>query len=116
MKRSELERMLRMSSREVYGVFDVESNGFRGTSVLSASSIVFDVDGRILDYFNRFYFPEEGRIDPGSLRVHHLTLERIASFRRKEEYASHFLQDADSLADFWRGWGLQGVIVHNPDF
>ena len=105
-----------MSGREVYGVFDVESNGFKGTSVLSASSIVFDGDGKILDYYNRFYFPEESRIDSGALKVHRLSLERIASFRRKEEYASHFLQDADSLADFWRGWGLQGVIVHNLDF
>ena len=116
MKRSELERMLRMSSREVYGVFDVESNGFRGTSVLSASSIVFDVDGRILDFFNRFYFPEEGRIDPGALRVHRLSLERIAYLRRRDEYAGHFLQDVDALADFWRGWGVRGIIVHNLNF
>jgi len=105
MKRSELERMLRMSSREVYGVFDVESNGFRGTSVLSASSIVFDGDGKILDYFNRFYFPEESGIDSGALRVHRLTLERIAYFRREGGYADHFLQDADS----WRTSGGDGA-------
>lgn len=88
----------------------------RGTSVLSASSIVFDGDGKILDYFNRFYFPEESGIDSGALRVHRLTLERIAYFRREEGYADHFLQDADSLADFWRGWGVRGVIIHNVSF
>ncbi len=102
-----------MDGREVYGVLDVESNGLRGTSVLSASSIVFDGDGKILDYFNRFYFPEESRIDSGALKVHRLTLERIAYFRRAEKYASHFLQDKHSLADFWREWG---VIVHNLIF
>lgn len=105
-----------MDGREVYGVFDVESNGFRGTSVLSASSIVFDADGNILDYFNRFYFPEEGRIDPGAFRVHRLAPERIAYFRLKEGYAGSFLEDAESLAGFWDRWVVRGIIVHNLNF
>lgn len=105
-----------MEGKKVYGVFDVESNGFRGTSVLSASSIVFGGDGKILDYFNRFYFPEEGRIDPGALKVHRLNLERIAFFRQEGGYEAHFLQDAGALADFWRRWNVGGIIIHNLNF
>ena len=105
-----------MGDGRAYGVFDVESNGFKGTSVLSASSIVFGADGKILDYFNRFYFPEEGRIDPGALRIHRLTLERLAYFRLKEGYSGHFLQDAEALADFWLRWEVRGIIIHNLNF
>ena len=39
--------------------FDLETNGYPGTSVLSASSIVFDEAGRLLAFFNRFYLPTE---------------------------------------------------------
>jgi hypothetical protein len=98
-----------------FAVFDLETNGFRAASAVSASSIVFTGDGRILDFFNRFYYPEE-RPDPRTESVHGLTPGRIGHFRKEEEYERHFLGDWTSLAAFWDGWNPEGIVVHNLSF
>ncbi len=104
-----------MASDRRFAVFDLETNGFRAASAVSASSIVFTGDGRILDFFNRFYYPEE-RPDPRTESVHGLTPGRIGHFRREEEYGPHFLEDWPSLAAFWDGWNPEGIVVHNLSF
>ncbi|MDR1649301.1 MAG: hypothetical protein LBR71_03485 [Synergistaceae bacterium] len=100
-------------------VFDVESNGMMGSSVLSASSIVFDGDGALLDIFNRFYLPQE-RLDRYAVRVHGLTPGRILALR-EEAAASfdaprYFLEDWPDLIEFWESWDVAGVVVHNLPF
>ena len=104
-----------MDRNELYAVFDLETNGFRGASAVSASSIIFTAEGRIVDIFNRFYYPEEG---PSSLtnNIHGLTLERIGRFRGEEPYPRHFLEDVQSLDAFWTSWNLRGIVVHNLSF
>ncbi len=104
-----------MASNRRFAVFDLETNGFRGASVVSASSIVFSEEGHILDFFNRFYFPEE-RPDPQTQRVHGLTTARIAHLRLEEEYGAHFLDDWHGLVSFWEKWNPEGIVVHNLSF
>ncbi|MDR2175866.1 MAG: hypothetical protein LBO82_08015 [Synergistaceae bacterium] len=100
-------------------VFDVESNGMMGSSVLSASSIVFGGDGTLLDIFNRFYLPHE-RFDPYAVRVHGLTPGRILALRESSAASfgapRHFLEDWPDLIEFWEGWNVAGVVVHNLPF
>lgn len=104
-----------MASGGTFAVFDVETNGFRGKSVVSASSIVFTENGRVVDFFNRFYYPEE-RPDFRTEAVHGLTVSRIGQFRTEEEYPRHFLEDWQSLAAFWDSWNPEGIVVHNLSF
>lgn len=100
---------------EVFAVFDLETNGLKGASALSASSIVFDGDGRILDFFNRFYYSEE-RPNPRTEAVHGLTPGRITHLRGDDRYPRYFLEDWRSLAAFWDRWSPGGIIVHNLTF
>lgn len=99
----------------LFAVFDLETNGFHGASVLSASSIVFTDEGRIVDFFNRFYYPEE-RPDRRTEAVHGLSPERIGALRTEEKYPAHFLDDWTSLALFWEQWSPEGIAVHNLPF
>jgi hypothetical protein len=96
-------------------VFDVESNGMTGSSVLSASSIVFDDDGRLLDIFNRFYLPHEP-FDRYAVRIHGLTPGRIMALREKSAVSRYFLDDWPDLIEFWEEWDVAGVVVHNLTF
>ncbi|MCL2009877.1 MAG: 3'-5' exonuclease [Synergistaceae bacterium] len=96
-------------------VFDLETNGMAGASAVSASSIVFDTGGAILDVFNRFYLPSE-RIDPQAVRVHGLTLERLAALREHIPSTPYFAEDWPDLLDFWEKWSVGGVVVHNLSF
>lgn len=96
-------------------VFDLETNGMTGSSVLSASSIVFDGNGRVLDFFNRFYLPREA-LNVHALRVHGLTLGRLAALRRRLPAPRYFLEDCVALFDFWDHWNVEGIVVHNLAF
>jgi hypothetical protein len=96
-------------------VFDLETNGLRGASVLSASSVVFDDGGVILDVFNRFYFPMEP-FDAYTAGIHGLTLERLSELRRHSDAPLYFVEDWPDLLDFWEGWEVEGVVVHNLAF
>jgi DNA polymerase III epsilon subunit-like protein len=96
-------------------VFDLETNGMAGASALSASSIVFDTAGNILDIFNRFYFPAE-RPNPYAERVHGLTLGRLAALREHITSTPYFLDDWPDLIEFWERRDVEGVVVHNLSF
>jgi DNA polymerase III epsilon subunit-like protein len=96
-------------------VFDLETNGLMGSSVLSASSIVFDDEGVVLDVFNRFYLPLEPH-DDYVTRIHGLTLGRLLALREHIEAPSHFTEDWPDLLNFWGALGVEGVVVHNLAF
>jgi DNA polymerase III epsilon subunit-like protein len=101
-------------------VFDLETNGMAGASVLSASSLVFDEDGVILDVFNRFYLPTE-RFADYLTNIHGLSPGRLLALRESSRELSaggplHFIQDWPDLVDFWIGWDVAGVVVHNLSF
>ena len=104
-----------MDQNELYAVFDLETNGFRGASAVSATSIIFTAEGHIADIFNRFYYPEE-RPSRRTEAVHGLTVGRIGRFRGEETYPRHFLEDIQSLDAFWTSWNLRGIVVHNLTF
>ena len=95
--------------------FDLETNGIAGSSVLSASSIVFDGEGSILDIFNRFYLPHE-RHNRYAARIHGLTPERLSALRERTCTSPFFLEDWPNLIDFWEKWEVAGVVVHNLAF
>lgn len=97
-------------------VLDLETNGFQGTSVLSVSAVVFSHEGRILDVYDRYYFPEEA-FSPGALGVNGLYPERIAFLRKAGQYRSElFLDEAEDFDGFLQDWGVENVVVHNVTF
>ncbi|MDR1731006.1 MAG: hypothetical protein LBR61_02825 [Synergistaceae bacterium] len=96
-------------------VFDLETNGMTGSSVLSASSLVFDSHGALLGLFNRFYFPQE-RWDARTAQIHGLTPERLRALRAARPAPSYFLEDWPDLIDFWYERGVEGIVVHNLTF
>ena len=96
-------------------VFDLETNGLAGSSVVSASSIVFDAKGTILDIFNRFYLPAE-RVNPYAAEVHGLTVDRLTALRKHIHSTPYFIEDWPDLLDFWEDRGVYGVVVHNLPF
>lgn len=96
-------------------VFDLETNGYAGSSVLSASSIVLDGAGRILDFFNRFYLPTEP-FNARLFRIHGLTPERILALRERIPSPPHFIEDWPDLMDFWARYEVGGIVIHNARF
>ncbi len=98
-------------------VLDFETNGYAGTSVLSASSIVFDGAGNILDVFNRFYLPVEP-FNHYLTRVHGLTPGRLLAVRGalSAGYSPYFIEDWPELVAFWDQWDVVGVVIHNARF
>jgi hypothetical protein len=76
---------------------------------------VFDGEGAVLDIFNRFYLPHE-RFDRYAVRIHGLTPGRILALREGSGIPRYFLEDWPNLLDFWLGWGVEGVAVHNLPF
>ncbi len=98
-----------------FAVLDLETNGFKGKSVVSASSIIFSDHGIILDFFNRYYYPTE-RPDEGAIKVHGLDPSRINWLRREYSYPKHFADDWDSLSIFWEHNHVEGITVHNLGF
>ena len=96
-------------------VFDVETNGLVGSSVLSASSIVFDDKGVLLDIFNRFYLSLEPH-NRYVTRIHGLTLGRLLSLREHIEAPFYFIEDWPDLLRFWETLNVEGVVVHNLSF
>ena len=96
-------------------VFDLETNGYAGSSVLSASSIVFDGAGRIRAFFNRFYLPTEP-FNPHLFRIHGLTPERLLALREHIPSVPHFIEDWPDLMEFWERWEVRGLVIHNARF
>ncbi|GHS96043.1 hypothetical protein AGMMS50276_13790 [Synergistales bacterium] len=99
----------------ILSVFDFETNGGPGASVLSASSIVFDEAGHILGIFNRFYLPVE-RFDSFTARIHGLTPGRLGALRIGARHYDYFVEDWINLVYFWKDFGVDGVVAHNLSF
>lgn len=94
-----------MSKTHKLVIFDTETNGFRGSSVLSVSITIIDaiIDEqlnlesflKVVD-FNRFYYPVEFEYDAGAYEAHKLDKERIDKLRKEHKgppYPEYFLQD-----------------------
>jgi DNA polymerase-3 subunit epsilon len=100
-------------------IFDVETNGFQNSSVLSISAIRCLFNGNDADTvegrFNRFYFRRDGEAkDFGALEVHGLNDELIRQNRGNAEYPLHFDDDMENFKDFCAG--ARHYVGHNIHF
>ena len=93
-------------------VLDLETNGMAGSSVLSASSLVFNTEGAILGLFNHFYEPHEP-VNNYAVRIHGLTPQRLAALRSVTQTPRYFLEEWPDLLDFWGSYRVAGIVVHN---
>ena len=105
--------------------FDVETNGFKGSSVLSMSAIKVNYDFEKSEWskvseFNRFYFREEDEeMNEGAINVNGLTDEVIALERKKlkdkiGEYPLTFRIDMDNFFMFCQD--TDHFVAHNISF
>ena len=105
--------------------FDVETNGFKGSSVLSMSAIKVNYDFEKSEWskvseFNRFYFREEDEeMNEDAINVNGLTDEVIALERKKlkdkiGEYPLTFKSDMDNFFMFCQD--TDHFVAHNISF
>ena len=105
--------------------FDVETNGFKGSSVLSMSAIKVNYDFEKSEWskvseFNRFYFREEDEeMNEDAINVNGLTDEVIAFERKKlkdkiGEYPLTFKSDMDNFFMFCQD--TDHFVAHNISF
>lgn len=102
--------------------FDVETNGLKGSSVLSisAAKIIFDNESQEMfleDSFDRFYFRNDGEeINEKAISVNGLTDEVIEQKRSLSdfEYKKTFLEDLEAFYNFCDG--AEHFIAHNIKF
>ena len=105
--------------------FDVETTGFKGSSVLSMSAIKVNYDFEKSEWskvseFNRFYFREEDEeMNEGAINVNGLTDEVIAFERKKlkdkiGEYPLTFKSDMDNFFMFCQD--TDHFVAHNISF
>lgn len=101
-------------------IFDLETNGLKGASVLSISAVKanyraetdsFDID----ESYNRFYFRNKGEaLNHKALEINGLTDEVIKERRNKADYPERFIEDINSFKQFCKGSAL--YIAHNISF
>lgn len=101
-------------------IFDFETNGLQGSSVLSISALkvrLIQDWSRLLPVksFNRFYFikPGEG-INIKALKVHRLTGEILKKHRQCVDYPKYFVEDIPAFLDFKEGCDL--AVGHGIEF
>lgn len=105
--------------------FDVETNGFKGSSVLSMSAIKVNYDFEKSEWskvseFNRFYFREEDEeMNEDAINVNGLTDEVIAFERKKlkdkiGDYPLTFKSDMDNFFMFCQD--TDHFVAHNISF
>ncbi len=95
--------------------FDFETNGFYPASVVEAYCLKCTYDGVFFsptDVFHRYYFPKE-EVNYQAVKIHGLTIDKIAFLRRSEHYSPHFIDDGDfiSFAEDITHW-----VAHNISF
>lgn len=100
--------------------FDVETNGFTGSSVLSISAIKVNYDfdrdkwTKIGEY-DRFYFRNDGEeLNEGAVKVNGLSDDVIEEKRRNVKYARTFKEDMDSFYLFCED--VNHFVAHNIKF
>ena len=99
--------------------FDVETNGFVGSSVLSISAIktimINNNKLRIIDKYNRYYYrnPKE-LLNEKAIEVNKLTDSRIKDLRENKDYPLYFQDDSESFKNFCDNSVC--YIAHNISF
>ncbi len=101
-------------------IFDLETNGFAGSSVLSISAIKveylhkMDAFG-IIDSYNRYYYRNENElINFQAIKINGLTDDKINTLRNDSKYPVFFKDDIDSFKLFCDTPAL--YIAHNISF
>lgn len=100
--------------------FDVETNGFQGSSVLSISAIKVNYDFNSnkwtkIGEYDRFYFRNDGEeLNEGAINVNGLTDEVISEKRKGTNYARTFEEDLDSFYLFCQD--VEHYVAHNIKF
>lgn len=101
-------------------IFDVETNGMKGSSVLSISAIKLKVDETLESWekvgeYNRFYYRNPGEsINHGAINVNGLSDEIISEKRLDNNYPKHFEDDISSFEEFCDG--VDHFVAHNIGF
>jgi DNA polymerase-3 subunit epsilon len=98
-------------------VFDVETNGFSGSSVLSISAIKFEFKNQIITELSketRYYFRDKDeKLNEDAVNINGLTDSIIKEKRGDVTYAEHFVED-DFWIDFFKD--VDVLIAHNVKF
>lgn len=101
-------------------IFDVETNGMKGSSVLSISAIKLKINDSFekwekVDEYNRFYYRNPGEsINYGAINVNGLTDEVIKEKRINIKYPENFNEDIGSFEKFCSG--VDHFVAHNIKF
>jgi DNA polymerase-3 subunit epsilon len=93
-------------------VFDTETNGFAGSSVLSISAIKV-VDFEVVEEYNRFYYPIE-EFNPQAIAVNGLTYDVLSNMRKNATYPEYFVDDLMNFYKFIEN--ATHFIGHNISF
>lgn len=102
--------------------FDVETNGLKGTSVLSMSAMKMSFNTENLEMyklgeFNRFYYRDKGELlNEEAIKVNGLTDEEITRRRSESEliYPLTFKEDINSFIEFCDS--CEHYVAHNIRF
>ena len=100
-------------------IFDVETNGFKGTSVLSFSAMKVNYNIETKEFskvavLDRYYYREPHEsVELSAIKVNGLTDTVIAEKREGHEYAKHFKDDKD-IEQFFND--TLHYIAHNIKF
>jgi len=114
----EINKFLNVKRKTKIIVFDLETNGLKGSdSVLSCSAVKLEIapstcELNELEHFSRYYFPVE-RYNPRAIAVNGLTQEVIADCRGDCDYPQHFIHD-DGFIKFCEG--VNRYVAHNISF
>ena len=94
-------------------VIDIESNGFKGSSVLSFSALVLDDKNQILEEIDRYYYPTEN-INKVAVGINGLNKKVLKVKREGVPYPEHFIDDIDFIKSLFTD--CNEVIAHNVEF
>lgn len=106
-------------------IFDTETNGFRGSSVLSVSILIINasldeklnlIEFKKTQEINRYYFPVEFEYDEGAFNAHKLDEAKIKEKRDSDpiKYPNYYLQDKEVADIFKDNYAL--FIAHNISY
>lgn len=100
--------------------FDFETNGFKGSSVLSMAAIKvsYDIESEKfekIDEFHRYYYRKPGEMaNEGALKVNGLYDEVIKKNREGFNYPKYYFEDEFAVKEFFKN--AYCGIAHNINF
>ena len=109
-----------INKEQTITIFDLETNGFKGSSVLSISALEIKYletmnKFGIVNVYSRFYFPNEGeKIKDSALKIHGLDEARIKELRDGVDYPNYFKNDIESFLTFSKNSSI--YVAHNIKF